>query len=346
MDTLLHELMNRVKIGARQTHDNMSVLCLLSETQASTGFISLDDALQNHGLRITEVSKNGSVPELAVVNPSEHMALLLDGEEIVGAKQNRALNTTVLVAPKSKTKIPVSCVEMGRWHYSSKNFESRSRTMNADLRKSKSMSVNEHLNRTGRFTADQGQVWHEIDRKYERMSVNPNSTMAMSGIYESMKSPSEAYMKRFSPVTGQIGFIATIDGKIAGMEIINNYEVFAANHQKLVNSYVLDALEYNGNHAASGVRTARSRSEKFLVGVGESLVERRQSVSLGNDLRLGAPYVTGCGLEYEKEILHLSIFPKDHKNPRDVVSSFRRASSRRKASQSQEERPPDDIIID
>ena len=28
------------------------------------------------------------------------------------------------------------------------------------MRKSKSMSVNEHLSRTGRFTADQGQVWY------------------------------------------------------------------------------------------------------------------------------------------------------------------------------------------
>lgn len=346
MDVVLHELMGRVKIGARQTHDNMTILCLLSETQASAGFISLDDALQNHGLKITEVSKDGSVPELAVVNPSEHKALLLDGEEIVGAKQNRALNTTVLLAPKTKTEIPVSCVEMGRWHYSSKHFESRSRTMNADMRKSKSMSVNEHLNRTGRFTADQGQVWYEIDRKYDRMCVDPTSTMAMSHIYESMKSPSEAYMKRFRPITGQIGFIAIIEGKIAGMEMINNYEVFAGNHQKLVNSYVIDALEFSGIYSGSGLRSARSRSEKFLVGVGESLVERRRSVSLGNDLRLGAPYITGCGLEYEKEILHLSVFPKDHKSPREVVSPFRRASSRREAGQSCQERPPDDLIID
>ena len=178
------------------------------------------------------------------------------------------------------------------------------------------------------------------------MSVDSTSTMAMSAIYESMKSPSEAYMKRFRPITAQIGFIALIEGKLAGMEMINNYEVFAANHQKLVNSYVIDALEYYGNETGLGVRSARSRSEKFLVGVGKSLVERRPSVSLGNDLRLGAPYITGCGLEYENEILHLSVFPKERKNPSEVVSSFSKASSRRKAGQPEEERPPDDMIED
>jgi hypothetical protein len=119
-------------------------------------------------------------------------------------------------------------------------------SMDANLRRSKSMSVNDSLSRTGRFDSDQSGVWNEIDKKYERMSVNPSSIMAMSDIYESMKSSSEAYMQKFRPVTGQIGFIALIDREIAGMEIINNHEVHARCHGKLVNSYILDAIETAG----------------------------------------------------------------------------------------------------
>jgi len=44
------------------------------------------------------------VPELLVINQGERAVLLVDGEELVGAKQNRVLNTSVLVRGKSETK--------------------------------------------------------------------------------------------------------------------------------------------------------------------------------------------------------------------------------------------------
>ena len=55
--------------------------------------------------------------------------LFLEGEELVGAKQNRILNTSVLLPARSKIKIPVSCVERGRWAYKSKHFGSEAGTL-------------------------------------------------------------------------------------------------------------------------------------------------------------------------------------------------------------------------
>jgi len=49
-------------------------------------------------LEVTEVSEGGSVPTLRVVNKGDRAVFLLDSEELVGAKQNRILNTSVLIA--------------------------------------------------------------------------------------------------------------------------------------------------------------------------------------------------------------------------------------------------------
>jgi len=67
--------------------------------------------VRGEAARITEVTESGSVPFLQVANGADRPLLLLDGEELIGAKQNRILNTTVLVAGHTEVTIPVSCVE-------------------------------------------------------------------------------------------------------------------------------------------------------------------------------------------------------------------------------------------
>ena len=41
--------------------------------------------------------------------------LIIKGEEIVGAKQDRIVNSGISIAGKTRVLIPVSCEEQGRW---------------------------------------------------------------------------------------------------------------------------------------------------------------------------------------------------------------------------------------
>jgi len=86
------------KVGAKQSHKNMTLYCLLAAKESDVDFMMLDEALGSGGLAITELDDSGSVPELKVTNKSDRRVLMLDGEELVGAKQNRVLNVTVLIA--------------------------------------------------------------------------------------------------------------------------------------------------------------------------------------------------------------------------------------------------------
>ena len=89
--------------------------------------------------------------------------MLLDGEELIGAKQNRILNTTIMIEAKTTQKIPVSCVEQGRWRHVSAKFASGMYAP-PELRQNKSRAVSRGYASCGQAVSDQSEVWHNVQR--------------------------------------------------------------------------------------------------------------------------------------------------------------------------------------
>src|SRR4051794_35805362 len=110
-----------IQLGDLVEHRGIVIAPLFPESDPRAEYLTLEEALPL-GFRVSEVNTEGSVPELLAFNPLDQAVLLYDGEELLGAKQNRILNVTVLTAPHSETRIPVSCVEQGRWHAASATF--------------------------------------------------------------------------------------------------------------------------------------------------------------------------------------------------------------------------------
>lgn len=65
--------------------------CFLCWTGAagSPDYLMLEEALQVNLLTVTEVHEGGVVNNLRVTNRAQQAVLIVDGEELVGAKQNR-----------------------------------------------------------------------------------------------------------------------------------------------------------------------------------------------------------------------------------------------------------------
>ena len=101
------------QLGDPLEHRGVVIIPLFPQHDPVAAYLTLDEALR--GFCVREVGEAGLVPELLVENPLAEDVLLYDGEELLGAKQNRILNVTVLVGGRSKLPIPVSCVEEGRW---------------------------------------------------------------------------------------------------------------------------------------------------------------------------------------------------------------------------------------
>src|SRR5262245_10102548 len=93
----------------------LTVFPLVGADKPGLRYLTLDEALAAKVAESSQVSAEGPVPEIFFENKGDDPILLVDGEELVGAKQNRVLNLTILVRPHTRITIPVSCVERGRW---------------------------------------------------------------------------------------------------------------------------------------------------------------------------------------------------------------------------------------
>jgi hypothetical protein len=332
MNENIQRFLEGIKVGAKQSHENMTLYCLLAAKETDVDFVTLDEALDSGALAITELDDSGSVPELKVTNKSDRKVLMLDGEELVGAKQNRVLNVTVLIAAYSETIIPVSCVEQGRWSYRSREFGSVRRAMSPDLKRKKSRSVSHNLRTVGSFASAQGMVWDEIDAKFDRMAAEPSPTMALSDLYEAHQATSEDYLKAFHPVDNQIGLVVFIDGEVAGVELLDKFETFRKNHEKLVQSYVMDALETSGSVVKDRSKPSKTKATKILESAARATVEKRESVALGEDVRLESKDVVGSGLAFQGNVLQLTLFQKDDRYSLERRKTPMSRASRRKDS--------------
>ncbi len=113
-----------VRVGEPVRCQALSVFPLFDGQQTPVDYLLSDEGIGSGAVTVEEVSEGGSVPNLFVENKGDIRVLFLEGEQLIGAKQNRVLNTSVLIAAKSKVKIPVSCVEQGRWRSRSRHFGS------------------------------------------------------------------------------------------------------------------------------------------------------------------------------------------------------------------------------
>jgi hypothetical protein len=331
----IEKALGGVTLGERTSFRNLAVFTLLAPETREPGYLTLDEAVATGRFRIIEVSGGGSVPELRATNGLDRPVLLLEGEELIGAKQNRVLNLSILVPANAALIVPVSCVEAGRWHTRSAQFAPAPRAQFARGRATKTEQVSDSLRATGLRRSDQQDVWREIHDKATRMAVR-SETGAMSDIYDRHADRVEDYVAGLPPIEGQAGAVFAIAATVLGMDLFDSARTFARVGPKLVRSYALDALEapVEGFAAPEGARAA-----EFLERVGAAEVQEFPAVGAGADLRLTGDSLTGAGLLADGTLVHLSAFHLERggREPNPFAARMARASQRRASGEARQQ---------
>jgi hypothetical protein len=265
-----------VRIGEPQVCGGVTVFPLFAERSSSLDYLLADEAMAAGTLVVREVSEEGSVGDLLAENGGDQPVLFVEGEEVRGGKQNRALCNSILAAGTSRTKIPVACTEPGRWNYESRQFTGNS-CCPPSLR---------HVLKDG-GNGCQLRVWATIRRQHRRLGIR-SRTESMSDAVDARQEAAEGLRRGLRCPEGASGIAVALGGKVAVIDIFDQPATMAKLWDRLVQGLVLDvattgdtacrAIESDAAVKLYGIRSLKWQQVEPVVGLGESYRGRSENV--------------------------------------------------------------------
>lgn len=266
--------------------------------------------IKNGGLVISESTGQSIVGELLAINNTEAFLLLTDADVLVGAKQNRVLNKSILLAPLSKTAIDVSCIERLRWHYTSGNFSSPQSVADPDLRKEKASTLSFMKGGSEDPKPDtQRAVWSHVNDRIREAGCTSTTESYADLINYRMESSANDFPE-CEPESGCNGLAIILDRNIVSADLFGSEEAYshyfsmlrdsafgmAANGKKVKpvdqHEAFFKALDFIDNFEAAERHPDGNYSGAGLFNIIESTG------------------LVGSGLSFEGQLIHTAIFAK------------------------------------
>jgi hypothetical protein len=321
-----------VSLGSTRQHHSLTVFALLAPGAPDLPYDLLVDAVAGGALRIGEVGE-GTVPTLVAKNEGDRVVLVLDGEQLIGARQNRMTNRSILLPPHSATEIPVYCMEQGRWHFESDAMSSAPQHSPAKVRRRARETEVRHAAAAGgasmaSLREAQGDVWSDVAETLHTLNA-ASSTHSLDAAYATAHDM-DAWLAALPCDDDQVGLVAFVGALPLGMDVIGAPRLYRRLHERLLRGYIMDALEHErraggaggaageggaaGGGAAAGQGAAAvpapgsDDAQHYLDAVRDAARSESPSVGLGRYRVLSGDVVGGELVDGDR-VAHLSAFP-------------------------------------
>lgn len=254
-----------------------------------------------------------SVPTLTVTSVIDDPFLLVEGETVAGGLQQRTLNVSVLVAPRQRVDIPVSCVEAGRWG-GARTFSGTSGHVSRRVRRAKSATVAENVRRTGHKRSDQGVVWDTVGDELNRLDVDSSTSnfATTDDLLDGPRRPGRDDYTRLADAAqdlvargslpGQCGVVVAHGSRIVAAEVFATPELLAGQWTAMVRAHVLDAPG-----RVSG-RPSASKALRFLRRLSKADAIEAEGVGLGVERHIRTQRIVGQVLTWDDAVVHATAF--------------------------------------
>ena len=292
-------------------------------TQAAPRYLRFEEAAGAGAVEIREVN-SGTVPVVEAVT-RDRPVLVFAGDTIVGGKQNRFINVTIWLPAAKATRIPVTCLELGRWDAGHAMRFGAGRKADYALRSMVNVQVSEQVRSaaafgapmgdTEAFAADQGAVWHEISQR-ETRAGRTSPTAALHDLYEEERDEAEPLAATFPCPIGATGLAVAVGGRIVALELFDNPTTLAASWPRLVESAVSAHLDHARTVAAGLAHAPAHRYpdtgalSRMLDRAGAALdgASVGRSIGEGLDIRLAGHRIAGSALVRRGHVIHAELF--------------------------------------
>ena len=303
----LREWLARLHSAPIQQIDGLEVTPLILDGPAGTPYVLAAEAIDRGLLEIAERG-SGSVPTVEATNRGDDHVLILEGDTLIGCKQNRIVAHSIIVAPGRTINVPVGCMESGRWAHSSPRFGSGKMRADPSLRKKASLEV-QASRRAGQPAAlDQSRLWEDVDAYLACHSVG-SSTSDYHRVFEELGDDVIESAKRFTPVKGQVGIIAQWHGHLLGLEIVGHPDCWGHLARRTLPAYLMAARDADSGRLRGEQGEIRA-AEGWLEALRRAPARAKPAAGVGLDFDFTTSSVHGSGLWHEDRPAYLAMFAK------------------------------------
>jgi hypothetical protein len=281
----------------------LAVFALVAEGPPPLRYLPFASAV-GRGAAVTELAEGASVNDLLFTNPLELPVLLYEGEEVLGAQQNRTFDTSILVAAGTKVRVPVSCVEHGRWDGSrhGEAFSPAPQAAYPAMRKLKNTHARAAMACGGEARAVQGEVWAEVGEKSIRHRAL-SKTAAVHDVYEHRRGDLDSLAHGITRHENQVGALVALGGRFVVLDHVSDPAAWAVLHGPLLQGYALDALE-----ASDAAPPTLDDARDFIGLLMQAPKQRSATPGLGEGIRFEFGGLAGTGLVKDGAPVALTAF--------------------------------------
>ncbi len=299
----VRSFLGSVSVGEPLSFEQLALYPIWRKEAAPFSCITLDQAMARGSFHVKEVD-GGTVSLLLVINDTAERVFLMDGEELVGARQNRILNLSLLVERSSQLKVPVSCVEQGRWAFTESRTMRSASLSHPSLRHEKAAQVHDNLRARRSFESDQAAVWGNV-RQALYQSAAESPTGSLEAAFEQNRARLDKYTAALGCPAGAVGVAAVIAGRFVCADMFATAELLASLWPKLVHSFALDAMSAQ---AGGGKQPAPAEVAAVFALPEDAALEPFEAPGLGSSVRIRAGRTNGSALVAEGTAVHVELF--------------------------------------